>query len=305
MGSQNSKSQLDTLQQMKNENPILNMNFTTNAPTFSGNSLIKSYYNINPIGQENIKKESFSDTFSSNKTIINTTFKWAYEGEKIFLAGSFNNWKNYIPLKRIGNEFQIILQLTPGIYQYKFVVDGEWKFSPDDQTYTEPNGTVNNMIDLTNYDIQLFNKIYSSNNTLLSHPSIIDPSQSNTIVDESSFNSFSKGYQPFLVGNNQKLPLNDSDTVFNDEAPTIPIHLLSIFHIMEKERKKNRLKEKYCDKQYNFNSMEVEQKNGDLNKKTKKSPGILLAIDSGNALSPPLHVNLNHIGTIKNQQKKI
>lgn len=36
-------------------------------------------------------------------------FKWNFGGEKVFLAGSFNGWKTYIPLKKIGDEFQIIL----------------------------------------------------------------------------------------------------------------------------------------------------------------------------------------------------
>lgn len=57
-----------------------------------------------------------------------------------------------------------IKQLNPGVYQYKFIVDGEWRFSPNDPTYTDPNENINNVIDISNYDV-LFNKNYSDLNT--------------------------------------------------------------------------------------------------------------------------------------------
>lgn len=62
-------------------------------------------------------------------------------------------------------------QLPPGIYQYKFVVDGEWKYSPEDQTYTDTNNNINNIIDLNNYNSigVIKNSYVSSNNTLFSH----------------------------------------------------------------------------------------------------------------------------------------
>ena len=34
-------------------------------------------------------------------------------------------------LHRSGNrEFAIVKMLPPGVYQYKFIVDGEWKYAP-------------------------------------------------------------------------------------------------------------------------------------------------------------------------------
>ncbi len=41
--------------------------------------------------------------------------------------------------------------MPPAIYEYKFIVDGEWCFSPDDDTVTDSIGNVNNIIDTRNY----------------------------------------------------------------------------------------------------------------------------------------------------------
>jgi 5'-AMP-activated protein kinase regulatory beta subunit len=41
--------------------------------------------------------------------------------------------------------------LEPGVYQYKFIVDGEWCFSPDDEITTDDKGNLNNVIDTRNY----------------------------------------------------------------------------------------------------------------------------------------------------------
>ena len=38
-------------------------------------------------------------------------------------------------------------RLAPGIYHYKYIVDGEWRFSPDDDTSPDEKGNINNIID--------------------------------------------------------------------------------------------------------------------------------------------------------------
>lgn len=45
----------------------------------------------------------------------------------------------------------MIIRLPPGVHIYKFLVDGEWKFSPDDQTVADENGNINNIIDTSQY----------------------------------------------------------------------------------------------------------------------------------------------------------
>ena len=52
--------------------------------------------------------------------------------KEVFVAGSFNGWKvgvtPLIPVK--GGEWQGDLKLTPGRYEYLFVVDGTWLPDP-------------------------------------------------------------------------------------------------------------------------------------------------------------------------------
>ncbi len=52
--------------------------------------------------------------------------------EKVFAAGTFNNWRvDSTPLKRTGNgEWVLPLTLRPGTYEYRFIVDGQWCDDP-------------------------------------------------------------------------------------------------------------------------------------------------------------------------------
>jgi hypothetical protein len=56
----------------------------------------------------------------------------AVEANDVFLAGTFNNWNPVAnPMQRTQKEgWQIDLQLAPGRYEYKFVVDGKWCCEP-------------------------------------------------------------------------------------------------------------------------------------------------------------------------------
>ena len=46
----------------------------------------------------------------------------------VFLAGTFNNWDaRATPLSRSGDGFwAVALDLVPGFYHYKYVIDGRW-----------------------------------------------------------------------------------------------------------------------------------------------------------------------------------
>lgn len=56
----------------------------------------------------------------------------APEAGEVFLAGSFNEWNpSNRPLKRDKKGvWATIMLLTPGAYEYRFVVDGEWWDDP-------------------------------------------------------------------------------------------------------------------------------------------------------------------------------
>lgn len=68
---------------------------------------------------------------------------------QVFLAGSFNDWKvDSIPLKKAsGDRWEVELDLPSGTYEYRFIVDGEWKSDPQAKDYV-PNvyGSFNSII---------------------------------------------------------------------------------------------------------------------------------------------------------------
>ncbi len=71
-------------------------------------------------------------------------------GKKVFVAGTFNNWcPTSLPLveKRKG-VYSLTLDLAPGIYEYKFIIDGVWTLDPDPGRDWTQNGlgTLNSLL---------------------------------------------------------------------------------------------------------------------------------------------------------------
>lgn len=54
--------------------------------------------------------------------------KWKGPGAKrVFVSGSWDDWKAKIPLSRSHDDFATILNLQQGYHTYAYEVDGEWK----------------------------------------------------------------------------------------------------------------------------------------------------------------------------------
>ena len=64
----------------------------------------------------------------------------ASDAQDVSLAGDFNGWdKNSHLLKKDSNGmWKINIDLMPGSYEYRFLVDGEWKNDPNCTTFA-PN----------------------------------------------------------------------------------------------------------------------------------------------------------------------
>jgi 1,4-alpha-glucan branching enzyme len=54
------------------------------------------------------------------------------DARAVFVAGSFNQWQPAsTPLKvTAGGRWSVELELAPGAYEYRFVVDGQWIADP-------------------------------------------------------------------------------------------------------------------------------------------------------------------------------
>lgn len=70
-------------------------------------------------------------------------------GWDVALAGSFNNWEPQAMAKDADGLWRLTIHLAPGTYQYRFLVDTEWKEDPANARRT-PNefGSYNSIIDV-------------------------------------------------------------------------------------------------------------------------------------------------------------
>jgi broad specificity phosphatase PhoE len=82
--------------------------------------------------------------------IVLTSFHWRAGGTDVFVAGSFNHWKERIRMDNEGHGiFSKILEVPVGIHSYKFIVDGEWRYAEDQQMVTDDKGNINNGVSIT------------------------------------------------------------------------------------------------------------------------------------------------------------
>jgi len=54
-------------------------------------------------------------------------------------------------MHRSGNDFTYIHNLKRGKHAFKFIVDDEWRFAPDQPTVADIDGRINNFIDVTDF----------------------------------------------------------------------------------------------------------------------------------------------------------
>ncbi|KAK9120266.1 hypothetical protein Scep_018359 [Stephania cephalantha] len=78
-----------------------------------------------------------------------TRFAWPYGGRQVFLTGSFTRWTDHVlmrPVEGSSMVFQTVLNLAAGCHQYKFLVDGVWRFDEQNPYVTDEHGSINNII---------------------------------------------------------------------------------------------------------------------------------------------------------------
>lgn len=82
--------------------------------------------------------------------VVPTSFHWTHGGQEVFLVGTFTGWKDRIKMEKESDFiFSHVVDLPLGIHSYKFVVDGEWKYCPDQEQISDCNGNINNCISVT------------------------------------------------------------------------------------------------------------------------------------------------------------
>lgn len=75
-------------------------------------------------------------------------FRGNPDAKKVFLVGDFNDWDaTKLKMQKVKDgSFRRNVELAPGAYQYKFVVDGLWINDPDATEHVQnPFGTMNSI----------------------------------------------------------------------------------------------------------------------------------------------------------------
>lgn len=83
--------------------------------------------------------------------LIPTVIVWSHGGSHVEVEGSFDNWTTRQPMQRSGKDFTIVKLLPSGVYQYKFIVDGEWKYAADQPAVYDERSIVNNVLEVREY----------------------------------------------------------------------------------------------------------------------------------------------------------
>ncbi|KAK6919209.1 AMP-activated protein kinase, glycogen-binding domain [Dillenia turbinata] len=79
---------------------------------------------------------------------IPTMITWSHGGKQVAVEGSWDNWRTKTPMQRSGKDFTIMKVLPSGVYQYRFIVDGQGMHAPDLPCTYDDMGIVYNILDL-------------------------------------------------------------------------------------------------------------------------------------------------------------
>lgn len=86
-----------------------------------------------------------------NEQGIPTMITWCHGGKEVAVEGSWDNWKTRKLLQKSGKDFTIMKVLPSGVYQYRFIVDDQWRYAPDLPCTQDDVGNTFNVLDLQDY----------------------------------------------------------------------------------------------------------------------------------------------------------
>ena len=126
----------------KNEDIINNFNESKD------NNINNNLYNQNINGILNTGKNNI---INLNKEKILYNFEINFKDKKpksVLISGSFDNWEKKYPLTyNISKDiWSISLNLKPGKYYYKYIIDGNWQINIKEENEKDENGIINNYI---------------------------------------------------------------------------------------------------------------------------------------------------------------
>jgi len=78
-------------------------------------------------------------------------FHWSLGGNEVFVAYSGDSWAQKYRMQRSHGDFSLIMEIEPGVYHYKFIVDNQWRCAPDQKYVRDANGAYSNVVDVRSH----------------------------------------------------------------------------------------------------------------------------------------------------------
>ncbi|MBN1795284.1 MAG: AAA family ATPase [Sedimentisphaerales bacterium] len=99
-------------------------------------------------------EEKLSDYYGVNHINGSTVFVSLYpHAQEVYIAGDFNNWHpQKTKMQKVGSSgvWQAKMNLQPGRYRYRLVVDGKWQQDPYNETIEmNPFGELNSVVEVS------------------------------------------------------------------------------------------------------------------------------------------------------------
>jgi 5'-AMP-activated protein kinase regulatory beta subunit len=157
---------------------------------------------------------------------VPTVFRWEHGGRQVYITGTFNGWSRQIPMHRSGNDFTYIHNLKRGKHAFKFIVDDEWRFAPDQPTVADIEGRINNFIDVTGFKAYTGDREFEKEKAAAAYGAVASDSQE-TEGDLSDADAQGMSTKPDQDGEVFSHNMPDVDD-YTKEPPPLPPHLRHI-----------------------------------------------------------------------------
>lgn len=155
---------------------------------------------------------------------VPTVFRWEHGGRQVYITGTFNGWSRQIPMHRSGNDFTYIHNLKRGKHAFKFIVDDEWRFAPDQPTVADIEGRINNFIDVTDFKAYTGDREFEKEKAAADYGYIGEEGEKS---GDNSEGSDDMGNRPDKDGEVFSHNMPDLDD-YTKEPPPLPPHLRHI-----------------------------------------------------------------------------
>ena len=119
-----------------------------------GSESVSSPTVLPPLATEEPQKQQSTKSKQMQDQTIPTLISWNNGmPNAVYVTGTFNEWKEKIPLQKGRNDFTYVLNLRPGTHRIKFIVDGQWRCSNDLDTTLDTNGNLVNYFEVREDDV--------------------------------------------------------------------------------------------------------------------------------------------------------